>query len=352
VTPTWAAWRRHQHVRLLVVALGLLAVAWLRAPRWSSPPLYDGVAFPDEPYRYVTPPPNAPKTAAPGSAFGETKVLNGHSGVLFAGSNEQGPQVQLVINEGESTGPSGATVIRVRAEPIAATAQPSDGTIWGNVYRLTAASDTGPAQIHRATNSNTQIVLRAPVGPEPQPVMEYDDGTGWRRLQTTRVGNDVYSAAIPGVGDYALVTSPGQPQPVPGAAVSGSGGIGSGGIDRWILIPGVALAILLAAMAAIRWWRSKADEGTLTGVGTDALLSFAGLVAATGPTMELSDDQHAALLTQAGRLREAASAPAPDHEQLRHLAGELLQTLAAAKPNLASQTAITVGSKAIRNLRS
>jgi len=49
-------------------------------------------------------------------------------------------------------------------------------------------------------------------------------------------------------------------------------------------------------------------------------------------------------------LGEAAGAPAPDSAQLRHLAGEVLDTLCTATPSLASHTAIGLGHKAIRTL--
>jgi hypothetical protein len=177
--------------------------------------------------------------------------------------------------------------------------------------------------------------------------MEYNDGTGWHREPTTRLGNDIYSAAIPATGDYALATLPGQPQPVPGAAADNSGG----GIDRWILIPGIALVILIAVIAAIRWSHSIARQIAPTGSDTDALLTFAGLVAATAPTMHLPEDQQTALQTQAAQLREAASAAAPDREHLHHLTDELLNTLHTAQPTLASHTAISLGDKALRTLR-
>lgn len=239
--------------RLLLVALALLAAAWLATPDRSGPPLYDGVAFPDEPYRYVVAPSGAPATGPPGAAAADIPILGGKSQTAFIGSNEQGPQVQLVINQGEITAPPGATVVHLRAAPLAPTDQPPDARIWGNVYRLTATSDTGPAQIHAAPLTTTAIILRAPVGPTPVPVMEYTDGTGWRQLQLTTIGNDIYSAVIAGAGDYALATLPGQPQPVPGTTTTTAG---LAGIDLWILIPGIALAVLVAAIAAIRWTRS------------------------------------------------------------------------------------------------
>ena len=331
--------------RLLLVALALLAAAWLANPSRSGPPLYDGVAFPDEPYRYVVAPPGAPATGPPGAAAADIPILRGKSQTAFVGSNEQGPQVQFVINEGEITAPPGATVVHLRAAPLAPTDQPPDARIWGNVYRLTATSDTGPAQIHAAALSTTAIILRAPVGPTPVPVMEYTDGTGWRQLQLTTIGNDIYSAVIAGGGDYALATLPGQPQPVPGANTT-SGGLA--GIDLWILIPGIALAVLLAGIAVIRWTRSVTRGVAADMIDTEALLTFGRMVAAAAATMDLPADQQADLRSRADQLCQAATDPVRDPLRAHRLAEDLLTTLRAAPPSLPSQAAVAKGEQALR----
>jgi hypothetical protein len=336
---------RTRPARLLLVALALLAMAWLADPTRSGPPLYDGVAFPDEPYRYVAAPPGAPATGPPGAAAADVRIVNGKSRLSFVGSNEQGPQVQFVVDEGEITAPPEATVVHLRAAPLAPTDQPPDARIWGNVYRLTAASDTGPAQIHAAPLSTTAIILRAPVGPTPQPVMEYTDGTGWRRLRLTTLGNDIYSAVIAGVGDYALATLPGQPQPVPGAGTT-TGGLA--GVDLWILIPAVALAVLVAAIVAIRWTRSVTRRVAADMIDTEALLVFGRMVAATAATMDLPADQQADLRSRADQLCQAASATVPDPLAARRLAEDLLTALRAAPPSLPSQAAVAKGEHALR----
>jgi hypothetical protein len=335
----------HRRTGLLLVALALLAIAWLANPSRSGPPLYDGVAFPDEPYRYVAAPPGAPATGPPGAAAADVRIVNGKSQLTFVGSNEQGPQVQFVVDEGEITAPPGATVVHLRAAPLAPSDQPPDATIWGNVYRLTATSDTGPAQIHPAPLTTTAIILRAPVGPTPQPVMEYTDGTGWRQLQLTSIGNDIYSAVIAGVGDYALATLPGQPQPVPGTGTT-AGGLA--GIDLWILIPGIALAVLIAAIAAIRWTRSVTRRTAADMIDTEALLTFGRMVAATTTTMDLPAGQQADLQTRADQLCQAASAPVPDPLRAHRLAEDLLTTLRAAPPSLPGQAAVAKGEQVLR----
>jgi hypothetical protein len=179
--------------------------------------------------------------------------------------------------------------------------------------------------------------------------MEYTDGTGWRRLQLTTIGNDIYSAVIAGVGDYALATLPGQPQPVPGAART-TGGLA--GIDLWILIPAIALAVLVAAIAAIRWTRSMTRTVAADMIDTEALLAFGRMVAAAAVSTALPADQQADLRSRANQLCQAASPPEPDPLQAHRLAEDLLTTLRAAPPSLSSQAAVAKGEQALRLHRS
>jgi hypothetical protein len=188
------------------------------------------------------------------------------------------------------------------------------------------------------------IALRAPVGPTPEPVAEYFDGAAWHRLPITRVGNDFYTAPIAGVGDYALATLPGQTQPVPGVTPAAN----RSGLDRWVLIPGVALVVLIAAIAAIRWTRSTYRRAAADMMDTEALVTFSRVAATTAATMNLPADQQATVTSAVERLCEAAAATTPDPGQLRDLADELLAALRAASPTLASRTAIALGEKAVR----
>lgn len=90
--------------------------------------------------------------------------------------------------------------MRVRA--LAPSSRPHDGTVWGNVYRVTATSDNGPVKLRREGAGT--IVLRAPAD-QPRPVVQYRDSSGWHRLITTKFGHDRYKAAVPVFGDYAVV---------------------------------------------------------------------------------------------------------------------------------------------------
>ena len=92
------------------------------------------------------------------------------------------------------------------------------------------------------------------------------------------------------------------------------------------------------------------DDAATGLIDTEALLTYARMVAATATTINLPPDQQASLQTTADQLIQAASAPTPDPRQLRCLADDLLTTLRTAAPALASRTAITLDKQAIRNL--
>ncbi|SEM04263.1 hypothetical protein [Streptacidiphilus jiangxiensis] len=200
---------RSRTVRMSALCLGLLALGWLLTPLTATPPLYDGLGFPDEPYRYVVAPPGYQHTAAPSVGEDDGIVFKGVGPqLLLPVSDENGPQVQAGIPASQLSIPAGTTQLAAKATPLALTgAAPSDGTVWGNVYRVTVTSDRGPVAATGRPTSDSVISLRAPSAQQPAPVMEYraTPGAPWQDLRTTRVGNDIYQSPLPGLGDYALV---------------------------------------------------------------------------------------------------------------------------------------------------
>lgn len=240
-----------RNVRLLLTALGLLCLAWLITPPTPTPPLYDGVGFPDEPYRYVTPPPGSRPTQPVTELSSDSRVMQGRGAEVLAASAEQGPQIQVQLGDGTLTTAPNATTIHVSAQPLAPSVQPADGTVWGNVYRLTATSDAGTVQVHTGAGTASSILLRSPAAPPPEPAIEYNDGTGWRPLQTTKTGNDIFTAPLAGLGDYAVV----QLRNPPAAA-------GSGGGNGYVLpiVIGVALVVLAGVIVSVRITRARSGR--------------------------------------------------------------------------------------------
>lgn len=192
--------------RWLVVA-ALLAVGWLATPL-PGPPLYDGVGFPDEPYRFVPPRGDLPAAT---SAEVRLKVTGGvNVGGLLANSAETGPQVSVFAPPRAFAvpGPRTTSDIRLRAKPVPPT-DPPPGRLESNVYRLSLTSDAGPVTV-RPDAQPPGITLRAVEAKGPLPVMHFRAAPGntWRVLTTRRVGQDNFTSVAPGAGDYVLAPAP------------------------------------------------------------------------------------------------------------------------------------------------
>jgi hypothetical protein len=234
--------------RRLLASLVVLLVAWLVAP--AVVPIYDGISNPDEPYRYVQAP-NGTSTKAPTEAKATVSVnAAGLSAAAYSNSLENGPQIVLYIPAGSLQAPSGATTIQITETPLAPSAPlPTDGTIVTNVYRVAATTSKGPAQIvGKSTNQIPTLQMRAPSAKQPGPVYERRTATGWQRLETLRVGQDIYQASAPQFGDYALVQLTSAPK---------SGGSGGGGVNVGLLAAGIGLLVLAGIILAIRITRSR-----------------------------------------------------------------------------------------------
>jgi hypothetical protein len=250
---------------LAALCLVLLALAWLVTPLNATPPLYDGLGFPDEPYRYVTPPPGYPHTLPPDPGEDDQIVVKGvPPQLLLPVSDENGPQVQAGIPAAQLSIPAGTTQLVAKATPMALTgSHPLDGVVWGNVYRIVVTSDRGPVAATGRPTGDSVVDLRAPTAQQPPPVIEYRPApaAAWRDLHTTRIGNDIYQAPLPGLGDYVLVRptrSRGGTATASGAAPTGGGHGGSGGVLPWAL--GGAFAALCAAIGAVRLRRARSGE--------------------------------------------------------------------------------------------
>jgi len=220
---------------------GLLVVlGWLLT---SYPvPVYDGIGMPDEPYRYVSTPPSASAAAKPaGSAQGTLPVLGGVNSQLGSlGSGEFGPQALVYFPVGVLAAPGGK--ITVKVVPEAPSHPPADGPIDGNVYRLSITDPAGPVTFN---SPKIMIYLRATTARQPGPVIEHRlaPGQTWRLLDTTRSGNDVYGAVLPGTGEYALVYSK--------LAHARDAASAAGAIEKYGLISGLFVLFFLISIVVL-----------------------------------------------------------------------------------------------------
>ena len=165
-------------------------------------PIYDGLGFPDQPYRLIG---NSTR-GEPSVATGTAHVgADGRSEALSARSNESGPQVVLELGAGAFQGAPGST-IRLTATPVPTTDPPSAGTADSNAYRVTASSTAGTVK-QTASAAQGFVFLRAVKVSDPPPEILHRTGLGapWTALASSRTGQDIVSASYAGTGDYLLL---------------------------------------------------------------------------------------------------------------------------------------------------
>ena len=217
-------------------------------------PLYDGVGFPDEPYRYVSPPPGVKHGPSPQPVVSESSpVADGvNQRALAPQGNEQAPQILLSVPAG-SLRTATAREVTVAVRPLAPDVQPQDGTVDGNVYRVALVARP-PGAVQLVASSKGGLYMRATSIRPAVPEFEYRAAaTGpWRRLPTRRTANDVFATDFVGAGDYALVHLRGakaDPRTVSGETVS------------LLVLAGVVLATVVLMLVARQPWRPVAPRG-------------------------------------------------------------------------------------------
>jgi hypothetical protein len=209
--------------RRWAAAVLLVSVGWLVTPEPMA--VYDGVGQPDEPYRYVSAPAGAKKTAGATEAVAHSPVSQGHNtNGMSMNTAEQGPQLSLFIPAAGLASPGRS--VEVRAVPQAPTDQPKGGTIDGNVYLFTITDKAGPVTFTEQSALAT-LALRATSPRQPGPVVVYrgDPEKPWTMLQTARGGADIYVSNFPGAGQYAMAymsaTPPKRTSPLPYVLLGG-----------------------------------------------------------------------------------------------------------------------------------
>jgi hypothetical protein len=183
------------------VLLALLSLAWIASPH--PVPLYDGIGFPDQPYRYVPPRGGTPPATA---AVLSLRVSGGtNSGGLIGNSTEVGPQVSFYAPP-QAFAVTGSAPIAVAARPVPLAPPNPPGVVDSNDYALTFTSPDGPVTVKPDAQPAAMTMRSGSAAPNAR-VMEYraSGGTTWRELKTRQVGRDIFTANAPGAGDYVLV---------------------------------------------------------------------------------------------------------------------------------------------------
>jgi hypothetical protein len=241
------------------VALLALALIWALAPP-RTPPLFDGVGFPDEPYRYVVAPTGAKVTKPPTVGTGTIVVSDGKSRSGSVSTAEQGPQASLYLNEDALLTTGNPAGVDIRLTPIAAPSTPADGTIPGDAYVVSGAvaGGTGTVRISPMTNAAT-FLLRIPKATSQTVAIELLVGARWEQLTTFKTGTDVYSANLPALGTLAavIVTDPARTVSYAGNAPTKNGG----GVALGPLLAGVVVLALVLLVVGVRVTRRRRLRG-------------------------------------------------------------------------------------------
>jgi hypothetical protein len=236
-----------------LVAAAALAAAWIAVP--AAVPLYDGLNFPDEPYRYVAPPPGYQQTPQALSAKGSSPAAGGtNSRTIYVNTDEQAPQVNVVIPNRLLALPAATRSVTVSVVPLAPDRQPVKGAIDGNVYRVAATTEpAGTATFAPPPGdaaSVSLVTMRATTARKPGPSFLYRPAASqpWRVVKIFTAGNDIYRTQFAGFGDYALAFG-----------VVSASGHGHGG---QVLASVLLVIVLLAAgtVVAVRLSRRSSSE--------------------------------------------------------------------------------------------
>jgi len=185
----------------------LVGAGFLASP--SALPVYDGLPSSDEPYRYVSPPPGATKTAPPTSVASDTPVVHGTNAQGFSlQTAEVGPQLSVFVPQSALRAARGP--IHVAIAPSAPTGAPPGQVANGNTYTITFTAAGGPVTMDPLHAAIATLYLRSTDRSTPQPNMYYRAAAAdaWQALQTTAGGFDVRVAAFKGPGEYQLFRAP------------------------------------------------------------------------------------------------------------------------------------------------
>jgi hypothetical protein len=253
-TPPGAPRGRERALGWLAVLIGLGLALAVQARMPVGAPLYDGVVV-AEPYRYLQPT-SADQSRDPTSASSTEDVAGNTSPVFAIATTEQPPQAQLIAQSDAFQLPPGTTTLQISIKPVPPEAQPTAGSIAGNVYRVAIANQSGAPVTPKSCDACLSLVLRTPPEVTEGTVAHLENGA-WVEIATFHAGAvAMFQANAKTLGDFAVIAGSG----------AGPGG-GSGGLDP-LLFGGIALALFFAAVAGLFWYRRRPPPVPVARLGT------------------------------------------------------------------------------------
>jgi hypothetical protein len=239
----------------LGVGAVLLALTW-RASPLPSPPMYEGLTTPVQPYRYLHPPPGLGSTPPPSSVRQSLPPKQGQSPPLFPQTTESPPQAQLLAAQDSFVLPPGATAVEASIVPVdPPPVPPLGGQVQGNVYDFEVTAGGAPLPVR--PGRRVTVVLRGPSGIVNPVIERFADGA-WTRFETVALGQlagESYTADVTGLGDFALVATPGAPA--------------GGGSDPFVVVlaAGAVLLTVGTLLALRRRHRRRPPPGRVAPTG-------------------------------------------------------------------------------------
>ena len=233
--------REHKGLALLLVAGALLAVNWLAFPG-LAPPLYDGIILPEQPYRYLQPPPGMAPGKPPSVARFRVAASEEKTLAEFVYTGEQPPQASLILAVNGLTIPDGVTHLTIWIRPVPPPGAPAGGSIEGNVYWFGATADTGASLPMRKGTTATVNLRGTGVGGTPV-IEQYLDRHWISRHTQSHLGTDIFSTTVTRLGYFALV--------LPSKAPPAQAGSGTS-IEPYLVISGIVVVLLAAGLLTLR----------------------------------------------------------------------------------------------------
>jgi hypothetical protein len=214
---------------VILVSVIALTLVWRFLPA-GSPPIYDGqcIANPYEALGGSPAPRAATMTYPKAAAFPPAEVYTG----------ETPPQAQILMEAGTF---DSSTAVTVSITPVTPpSVKPPNGTIEGNVYRITAVNASG-TQLDPLSRSNPVYIILRALASSPAPTIELFSGTSWTPLATLNSGcGNTFEGTSTRMGEFAAVRP-------------GGGGVtqppsSGGGIPIAAIIGGLALLLIIVVV--------------------------------------------------------------------------------------------------------
>jgi hypothetical protein len=227
-------------VTLLAGAI-LVAAAFAFLPA-GSPPLYDSLRIPDEPYRPLSTAAGSQEARPPTTARQEVAA---NDPVINVTTAEKRPQAYMLVQTGALRPVAGRARIIASLTPVPLPQPaPSDGVALGNAYDVQVRDQDGNPLQPSGKGQGPVVQLRIPnASTPPRVAIELRRHGVWTVLRTVHTADVIYAAELPSFGTVVAVY-------LTGAASPPLPATGNRGFPWSALIGGLLALVALTGLAA------------------------------------------------------------------------------------------------------